>query len=311
MRLQFLGTSAGVPTVNRNVSSVALSLVSEIGQVWLFDVGEGTQHRILGSSIKPRLIRRVFITHVHGDHLFGLPGLISSRGFQGGETGDVDVYGPPGVAEFVETALRVSATHLSFAVRCHEVSGGEVCVADGFRVTAVPLDHVVPCVGYRVEEEPRPGELLVDELLAAGVRPGPDFARLKAGETVEVDGRLVDGRDFLGPSRSGRVVAYTGDTRATPATVELARGADVLVHEATYGPEQAARADRFGHATSTQAAAIARAAGVQRLLLTHFSARYSPEAVDELVAQARTIFPATNAMSDLSEVDVPRRDPAE
>jgi len=307
MRLHFLGTGAGMPSMSRNVSAIALSLVPEIGQIWLFDVGEGTQHRIQRSSAKAHLVTRVFVTHLHGDHLFGLPGLLSSRGFEAGPATDVDVYGPPGIATFVQTCLEVSSTRLAFAVRCHELTGGEVIAADGFEVTALPLDHVVPCLGYRVAESARPGELRVDRLLEAGIRPGHKFADLKAGRVVTIGGRRFDGRDYLGPERPGRVIAYTGDTRPCANTVELARDADFLIHEATFGDDHAGAAAHFGHSTFTQAAGIARDARVRRLLVTHISARYSDSELERLVADAQSIFPETAVVCDMDEVDVPRR----
>ena len=305
MRVCFLGTGAGLPSVGRNVSSVALAL--DDGQVWLFDAGEGTQHQLMRTSVRPGRITKIFITHTHGDHMFGLPGLLSSRAFHGGPP-DVDIYGPAGVRQFVEVALGVSATHLPFRVTCHEVCGGELFDADGWRVTAAPLDHVVPAYGFRVQEGERAGELRTAALQALGVEPGPVYGRLKNGENVRLgDGTVLCGRDFVGPPRRGRAVAYTGDTRPTPATVALAQGADVLIHESTYAPGNADLAERYGHSTSAQAAEIARDAGVGRLLLTHISARYSPEDVIALRDQARAVFPNTDVMADFDEVEVPLR----
>jgi len=308
MKLMFLGTGAGVPSASRNVSAVALDLVAENGAIWLFDAGEGTQQQLLKAGLGLRRITRVFITHLHGDHLFGLPGLLSTRSFQAGAP-PLDVYGPPGLGEYLGTVLRVSASHLTYDLTIHEVADGETAFhATGFTVTCRLLDHVVPSFGYRVTEDERPGALQVERLRALGLGPGRWYGQLKAGQTVTFpDGRVVDGRDYCGPGQPGRIVAILGDTRPAASAVELARGADVLVHESTYGPADAALAPPYFHSTCLDAAAIARAAGVRTLLITHFSARYSDRDLDELADAARQVFPATFAMRDFQVVDVNRQ----
>ncbi len=304
MELVFLGTGAGVPAKGRNVSSVALNLVAENGSVWLFDCGEGTQHQLMHARINPRRINRIFISHLHGDHLFGLPGLLGSRSFHSG-TGPLQVYGPPGIAEFIDTVLRLSATHLTYEMTVHEISDGdELFQADGFAVSAGLLDHVIPSFGFRIVEDERPGELQVERLRTLGLGPGPYYGLLKTGHTVIMpDGRQVDGRDYLGPGKPGRVLAILSDTRPTPKAVELARGADIFVHESTYAGTESAMAPRFYHSTCLDAARLAVDAGARRLLLTHVSQRYAD--LDQLTAEARQVFPATDVMRDFQVVDVP------
>ncbi|MDR2931379.1 MAG: ribonuclease Z [Propionibacteriaceae bacterium] len=307
MELTFLGTAAGVPSPTRNVSSIGLNLIAENGSVWLVDAGEGAQLQLMKTAITPRRITRIFITHLHGDHLFGLPGLLSTRSFH--QASPLNVYGPVGIASYVETSLRLSGTHLTYPCTVHEIPDDQTLFhADGFTVRAVKLDHVVPCFGYRFEEDARPGELQVDRLRALGLGPGKDYGRLKDGQTVVLpDGRLVVGSDFLGESRPGRIVAITGDTSPTLRTVELAREADVLVHESTYAATEADMAPRYTHSTCVDAAHIGAQAGVGRLLLTHVSQRYGDADLDQMQEQAREVFPQSYVMRDLQTVDLPLR----
>ena len=307
MRLIFLGTGAGVPSKFRNVSSIVLDLGDENGEAWLIDAGEGAQLQLMKTTVGLRKIRRIFVSHLHGDHLFGLPGLLGSRSFQE-NTSPLDIYGPKGIEEFVETPLRLSASHLTYEVSIHEIEDGQELFHDrGFRVTTRLLDHVVPSFGYRIEEDERPGELQVDRLRELGLGPGPNYGRLKAGESVTLDdGRIVNGADFLGPGRPGRIVTACSDTRPSPHAVELARGADVFIHESTYARTETNMAPGYGHSTCVDAARLAAEAGCHTLLLTHFSARYSPDDMGVLQAQAREVFPQTYAMADLQEVEIPR-----
>ena len=306
MRLIFLGTGAGVPSKYRNVSSIVLDLGDVNGEAWLIDAGEGAQLQLMKTSVGLRKIRRVFISHLHGDHLFGLPGLLGSRSFQA-NTSPLDIYGPKGIGEFVEVTMRLSASHLTYETCVHEIEDGQELFHDnGFRVTTRLLDHVVPSFGYRIEEDERPGELQVDKLRALGLGPGPNYGRLKAGERVTLDdGRVVDGKDYLGEGRPGRVVAICSDTRPTPNSAKLAWDADVFVHESTYARTEADMAPGYGHSTCVDAASLAAEAGCRTLLLTHFSARYSPDDMGVLQAQAREIFPRTYVMNDLTEFEIP------
>lgn len=306
MQLEFLGTGAGSPSKQRNVSSVALRLLEERNAIWLFDVGEATQHQILHTTIRPRKIEKIFITHLHGDHIFGLPGLLSSRSFQGG-TEPLTIYGPVGIKRFVLTALQVSESRLSYPLHFVEITHEGVVFKDkGFKVYAKKLDHKIACFGYRVVESDHPGELQVDKLRALHVPSGPIYGQLKAGKTVTLpDGRTLDGHDFIGAPQPGRIVAILGDTRQTPNAIWLARNADVLVHESTFGKDEAKLAHNYYHSTSQQAAEIAKKAGAKKLLLTHISARYTGRAAYQLAYQVRGLFPATRVVNDFDVVDIP------
>ncbi|MGB7925259.1 MAG: ribonuclease Z [Pyrinomonadaceae bacterium] len=311
MRITFLGTSAGVPTRARNVSCVALRLTQR-GEVWLFDCGEGTQHQLLRSDLKLSQITRIFITHLHGDHLFGLVGLLASAGMAG-HARSIDVYGPPGIEEYAREVTRLSETHFSYRSEAHTVDAGVVFEDDEFTVTAQPLKHRIQTFGYRVEERDRPGEFDVAKAVATGIAPGPLYGRLKRGERVRLeDGRELDGREFCGPTISGRRIAYCTDTIYCRSAVELARDADLLIHEATFAGTEEELAQRSLHSTSLMAARVAQEAGAKQLMLTHISPRYvtgNPIEPQDLLGEARSIFPNTEMAHDFLTVEVARRQP--
>ncbi|ATH92296.1 ribonuclease Z [Bacillus glycinifermentans] len=307
MELLFLGTGAGIPAKTRNVTSIALKLLEERRSVWLFDCGEATQHQILHTSIKPGKIEKIFITHLHGDHVYGLPGLVSSRSFQGGES-CLTVYGPKGIKAFLETALEATGTHLTYPLVIEEIEEGTVFEDDQFIVTAKRVVHGIPAFGYRVEEKDVQGALDAEALKEIGISPGPVYQKLKNGETVTLeDGRTVNGADFIGPPKKGRIIAISGDTRKCENVKVLAEHADVLVHEATFAGGDRELAGDYYHSTTEQAAETAREAGAEKLILTHISARYQGESVNELINEAKEIFPNSTAAYDFYEYEVKRR----
>lgn len=306
MELLFLGTGAGSPSKSRNVSSLALKLLDERNEVWLFDCGEGTQHQILRTTLRPRKITKIFITHLHGDHIFGLPGLLASRANQGGEE-PLTIYGPAGIEQFVQTSLKITQTRLPYQIKYVLLHNPGVIFEDAtFKVSFAALNHRIQSFGYRVEELPHPGELLIDKVRAAGIPAGPAYAQLKAGATITLpDGRSFDGHDFIGAAQPGRTVVICGDTRITDSEQALAKDATVLVHESTFGPDEAKLARQYYHTTNLQAAKLAKQAGVQRLLLTHISARYLGKAAVELQRTAQAVFPHTAVVRDLEAIDIP------
>lgn len=309
MKLQFLGTSAGQPSKVRNVSSLALKLLDEINQVWLFDCGEGTQHRILETNIRPRKISKIFITHLHGDHIFGLPGFLSSRSFQASEEQtDIDIYGPVGIKNFVMTSLQASASRLPYSIRFHEFdenSLGKILETDSFIVTAEKLDHTIFCVGYRVVQKDLEGTLDAERLKREGVPFGPLFGKIKNGQDVILeDNRKIIAADYISPPRPGKVITILGDTRKTKASIRLADKADVLVHESTYGKGDERIARKHGHSTNMQAAEIAKEAGVKRLLLNHISARFLSKDISMMKKDASAVFKPVHIVKDLEEVEI-------
>ncbi|MEX1322665.1 MAG: ribonuclease Z [Synechococcaceae cyanobacterium] len=318
MQVTFLGTSSGVPTRGRNVSAVALRLPQR-AELWLFDCGEGTQHQFLRSDLRVSQLRRVFVTHMHGDHVFGLPGLLASLGLAGTCPG-IDLYGPDRLRDFLEGALHTSSTRISYPLRHHRVrqgaaSGTPLLELEDISVRCAPLTHRVPAFAYRVDQKPRAGRFDVARARQLGIPPGPIYARLKQGASITLeDGRIINGASLCGPERPGASIVYCTDTVFCEAAVELAAGADLLIHESTFAHAEAELAFARQHSTSTMAAQTALAAGVKRLALTHLSPRYVPgNAVtpDDLLAEARAIFPNTELARDFLCIDVLPEEPAE
>ncbi|MBD1922018.1 ribonuclease Z [Microcoleus sp. FACHB-831] len=309
MQITFLGTSSGIPTRSRNVSSIALRLPQR-AELWLFDCGEGTQHQLLRSDVKVGQLTRIFITHLHGDHIFGLMGLLASCGMAG-NVQRVDIYGPSGLSEYLRAGQKYSYTHFSYPIEVHTVSPGVVYEDDEFIVSCGPLKHRVPAVGYRIVEKDRPGRFNVEKAAELGIPSGPIYGKLKRGEDITLpDGRLIRGSDLSAPPEIGRKIVYCTDTVYCDSAVELARGADVLIHEATFAHEDSQLAFDRLHSTSTMAAQVALGAGVKQLIMTHFSPRYAPGnsvVLDDLLQEARAIFPNTQLAYDFLTYEVPRR----
>ncbi|MCM3617552.1 ribonuclease Z [Sutcliffiella horikoshii] len=305
MKLTFLGTGSGVPAKHRNVSSLALHIDDKEGSVWLFDCGEATQHQILHTSLKPRKITKIFITHLHGDHIFGLPGLLSSRSFQGGEA-PLTVYGPKGIGDFIETSLRVSMTHVKYPLNIEEFDEeGLFCDEKDFRIEGKKLVHGIPSYGFRIVQKDMPGALLMDKVKENLIPSGPHLQSLKEGKQVTLaDGRIVDGKDFIGPPKKGKVVTVLGDTRYNETSIELGLAADVLIHEATFGAKDEMLAKDYFHSTTIQAAKVAKEAGASQLLLNHISARYQKEEVNMLLDEAREVFPNTIVVNDFDVITI-------
>ena len=315
MQVTFLGTSSGVPTRARNVSAVALRLPQR-SEMWLFDCGEGTQHQFLRSDLRLSQLRRVFITHMHGDHVFGLPGLLASLGLAGNSNQGIDLYGPDPLESFLKGALANSSTRIGYPLQVHRVrpaaEQGSVVFEDAdLIVRCTPLTHRVPAYAYRVEQKPLAGRFDIDQARALEIPPGPVYAQLKRGETVTLaDGRTIDGTTLCGPERPGVSVVYCTDTVFSEAAVELARGADLLIHESTFAHAESEMAFQKQHSTSTMAAQTAAEAGVGQLVLTHLSPRYVPGnsvTPNDLLQEAQAIFPNTLLAKDFLSLDVKPR----
>ncbi|MBB2483213.1 ribonuclease Z [Bacillus sp. APMAM] len=307
MELLFLGTGAGIPAKLRNVTSIALKLLEERKTVWLFDCGEATQHQILHTALKPRRIEKIFITHLHGDHIFGLPGLLGSRSFQSGDT-ELTIYGPKGLRQFIVVSLQISDTHLQYPLKIVEIEDGVIFEDDQFIVEAAKLDHAVESFGYRIIEKDKPGTLNAKKLQEEGVPPGPIYAKLKKGESVELENnKIIHGGDYLGPTIKGRIITILGDTRTCENAVKLASNADILVHESTFSADSEEMAYEYFHSTTSQAAKTAKRADVNVLCLTHISSRYGLEDSKQLVEEAKSIFPNTYIAHDFFEIEIPTR----
>ncbi|MCS7461154.1 ribonuclease Z [Paenibacillus doosanensis] len=310
MELYFLGTGAGMPSKERNVTSIVLNLLAERNVYWMFDCGEGTQHQVLRSPIRIGKLEKLFITHLHGDHLYGLPGLLTSRSYQGGDA-PFTIYGPKGTEAFVRTSLQVSEAHLTYELTIREFAAAEPMTLfedDQFKVSAAPLVHRVDSFGFRIEEKSLQGRLQVEKLKELGLASGPLFGRIKQGKDVTLeDGTVLKASDFIGPSYPGRIVTVLGDTQPCDYSLELAKDADVLVHEATFAEAKKQLAKEYDHSTAMDAARTAQAGGVGALILTHISSRYQKEEAELLVHEAKQLHETTYLARDFWSYEVPRK----
>ena len=315
LQVTFLGTSSGVPTRARNVSAVALRLPQR-SEMWLFDCGEGTQHQFLRSELRLSQLRRVFVTHMHGDHVFGLPGLLASLGLAGNSNDGVDLYGPDPLESYLNGVLRTSSTRIGYPLNVHRVhdcaeNGTLVYEDDDLTVRCTPLTHRVPAYAYRVDQKPLAGRFDIAKAKDLQIPPGPIYAQLKRGDTVTLDdGRIINGTTLCGPERPGVSVVYCTDTVFCEAAVDLAQGADLLIHESTFAHQESEMAYQKQHSTSTMAAQTAAEANVGQLVLTHLSPRYAPgNAVtpEDLLKEAQAIFPNTSLAKDFLTLEVKPR----
>jgi len=300
LRVIFLGTAASIPTDARALASVVVRRKNEI---FMFDCGEGVQRQMVRARVGFHKRMRVFVSHMHGDHVLGLPGLLQSMSLLD-RWEKLWVYGPVGIQAFVEAIRETVQFVLTFPVEICEISDNSVvCDEKEYYVEAVRTAHVIPSFGYALVEKPRLGRFDVEKAKRLGVPEGPLWSRLQHGKSVKSQsGRVVKPGQVVGPVRPGLKIAYSGDTRPTGRLVKLAKGADLLVHEATFMDELADRARRDGHSTPSQAAEVARKARIKRLILTHVSARYRD--VQAMLKEARKVFPHTDVAEDFMAVEL-------
>ncbi|HUL02820.1 MAG TPA: ribonuclease Z [Gemmatimonadales bacterium] len=306
LSVTFLGTSAARPTVERNVSALAFE---REGETLLFECGEGTQRQMMRYGVSFAL-SEIFFTHFHADHFLGVIGLIRTLGLQGREE-PMRLYGPRGAKKVLTQAISLGVERVPFGVEIEEVKEGEVVkvggggTRNGYEIRVFPTEHGGGSVGYAIQEHERLGRFDPEKARALGVPEGPLWGKLQRSETVTLpDGRTVGPEGIVGAKRPGRLVVITGDTRPCGAVVDAARGADLLIHEATFGEEEKERAKETGHSTAKEAAQVAFAAQARRLVLNHVSARYSISA-EELVKEAREVFKETVVARDGMVVEVP------
>ena len=300
-----LGVGSAVPTRTRHL---AATLLRRDGKMVLFDCGEGTQLQLVRGGLTRGTLSAICITHLHGDHVFGLPGLVTTLALLE-RTDPLLIVGPTGLREMLHAMPGIRTDGLPFEVTYRELADGfehEVVYEDEHvTIEARPIEHRVFCAGFRYQERTRPGSLDGEGARAAGITEGWQFEALKRREAVTLDdGTLVSPDGLVGPERPGAAFAYVLDTVPCEGGRLLARDADLLLHEATFTDEHAARAAEVGHSTARQAAQVARDAGAKRLLLTHFSARYADTGL--LVDEARQVFPATEAAEELARYEVRR-----
>lgn len=303
--MKFLGTAAARPTVGRNVSAIA---VQREGVVMLFDCGEGTQRQMMryGTGFA---LDDIFFTHLHADHFLGVTGLLRTLALQEREA-EMRLWAPVGAREVLGQAVNLGVERLRFPVTIGELEPGQPVSRDDYDIVPYASRHAREALGYAIVEHERLGRFNPERARELGVPEGPLFGRLHRGEPVDVGGRIIRPADVVGSARPGRRVVYSGDTRPSHGTVRAAHGADLLIHEATFGRDEADRARLTGHSTAREAADVARKAGVRRLVLTHISARYADNP-RPLEREARRAFPRTSIAYDGLEIDVPFPDEAE
>jgi ribonuclease Z len=304
LSVRLLGTSASRPTVERNVSSVA---IQREGETLLLDCGEGTQRQMMRYGVSFGF-QDIFFTHMHADHILGVIGLIRTMALQG-RTDPLRLWGPRGGARVLRRAEAMGFERASFPVEILELEPEQRVQRSGYEIVAFPVEHRASVsLGYALVEADRKGRFNPDLARELGIPEGPLWGAIHRGQPVALDdGRVIEPSVLVGPTRPGRTVVITGDTRPCAATIHAARNADLLVHEATFGDDELERARETGHSTAREAAVVAREAGVRRLVLTHFSARYTRD-TSQLDAEARGEFPAVTVARDGMELDVPFRE---
>jgi ribonuclease Z len=304
LRFTFLGTSAAQPTIHRNLSGLAVKADADL---LLFDCGEGSQRQMIryGTGFS---VNAVFFTHFHADHYLGIIGFLRTLGMMGREEKLV-LHGPAPAKRLLNQAVHLGVDQLGFPLEIVEVKDGDVVKRNGYSVRAVGVQHRINALGFALEEETRAGRFNLERARALGVREGPDFGRLQRGESVvAIDGKPVQPSDVMGPSRPGRRLVLSGDTRPCEAMVEAARNADILVHESTFSDDDQARALETRHSTAREAGRVAHQAGARRLILTHLSSRYDTD-FGRLLAQAREEYAGpVDVAHDGMTVEIPVRE---
>ncbi len=303
LSITFLGTSASIPTIDRNVAGLA---VQREGETILFDCGEGSQRQMMRYGVGFSF-REIFFTHYHADHMLGVTGLLRTLGLQD-RSAPVMLYGPKGAQRVLGAAITLGIERNKFPVEILEVKPGDRLARDEYDIVVFETDHRADTVGFALVEHARLGRFNPARARELGIPEGPLWGDLHRGKPITLpDGRTIGPSDLVGAPRRGRALVYTGDTRPHLAVIEAARGADLLVHEATFGGDEQDRAKETGHSTAAEAARVAVEAGVRRLALTHISSRYNRDAA-ELLAEAKAVFPETIIARDGMTLDVPYSD---
>ena len=296
MEVTFLGTSSAVHSKDRNHPSIALKA---FGDVFLFDCGEGTQRQLLFTNVSPMKISKVFITHFHGDHILGLPGLLQSMSLNGRES-KLTVYGPRGLNKLKDAVYSLGYCAIEYPVEFIEIDTGIIEETDEYVIRAQSVRHNVPSLAYSIEEKKKP-RFLREKAIELGVPVGPAFGKLHNGEEIEIDGRTIKPEQVLGPPRKGIKITYSGDTRPCEEMIMFARDSTLLIHESTFIQKEAQNAEEYGHSTAKDAAFVARESNSKKLIITHISTRYGEEYANMMLNEAREIFENTELAEDCME----------
>ena len=298
MEIIFLGTSSGTPTKSRNVSSLVIRRKSEF---FLFDAGEATQRQLIKAGIGLRKNFRIFISHMHGDHVIGLLSILQSYSLLRRRE-PLEIYGPRGVSEFIIKNIHMLRFIPSYPIKIQLISDGVILETEEYRIKALHVDHSIETYAFSLEEKPRPGKFNPDKARELGI-PIKYWKCLQMGKKVVIGNIEISPQLVVSPPRKGRKIVISSDTRPVESLIDFAKDADVLIHDSTYGEMHSDKACENFHSTAKQAAEIASKANVRLLILTHFSARYDD--VKELVKEAKEIFPHVMAAEDLMRVSIP------
>ncbi len=298
MKLVFLGTGGSYPTPNRNVPCSALKYD---GDILLFDCGEGSQRQLMMSSLSFMKVKKIFISHFHGDHFLGIPGLVQSMNMNDRDE-PLEIYGPQGSSSLIKGLISRGFFGPGFPIHITELKPGARLDFDSYYIRSIMSDHDVPSLAYAFEERDRKGRFDRQRAIDLGVPEGPLFSDLHSGSAVKVNGDEIRPEQVVGPPRRGRKIIYSGDTRPTQRMIEASDRADVLIHDSTFDSSMSERAMERGHSSTEMAAKIACEADVDKLFLVHISPRYTDGKI--LEKEAREIFENTMVPDDLSEYEL-------
>ena len=297
MEIIFLGTSSAVHSFNRNHPAIVLKA---FGETFLFDCGEGTQRQLIFAKVSPMKISKIFLSHYHGDHILGLPGLLQSMNFRGRDK-KLTIYGPRGLYDLKDALFKLGYSKIEFPIEFIEIGSETVESTEEYIIKSQHVNHNVPCLAYSIEELKKP-RFLREKAIELGVPVGPAFGRLHNGEEIEIDGKIIKPEQVLGPPRKGNKITYSGDTTPCEEMVEFAKDSTVLIHESTYINEDSDKAEENFHSTSADAARIAKMSNSKKLILTHFSTRYTK--TDEMIKEAEEIFENVELAEDFMRRDI-------
>jgi len=303
IELTFLGTASAIHTKNRNHSSIVVKISDK---TVLLDCGESTQKQLMYANISPMKIDIIFITHLHGDHILGLPGLLQSIAFRG-RTEPLHIYGPRGIDDLIYHIRQLGYSLIGNNIITHTISeDGIVYEDDHFMVEAKQMKHTVIDYAYKIEEKRKP-KFIKSKALELGIPEGPLFGNLQRGESIELNGKIINASQVLGPPRKGIKMVFSGDTIPQESMIEFSKDADLLIHEATFANESKDKADEYGHSVAEDAALIAKEANVEQLVLTHLSNRYTNS--DELTQEAKKYFENVVYADDFMTVIIENKKP--
>ena len=299
MEIIFLGTSSAVHSKDRNHPSIA---IRAFGEVFLFDCGEATQKQILQTNVSPMKISKIFLTHYHGDHILGLPGLLQSMSLNGRQK-KLTIYGPKGLNKIKDAIYSLGYCAIEYPVEFIEIDSGIIIDNEEYFIQAQRVRHNVPALAYSIEEKKKP-RFLRDKAIELGVPVGPAFGRLHNGEEVEIDGRIIKPEQVLGEPRKGIKITYSGDTRPCEEMIMFARDSTILIHESTFLKQDYTNAEEYAHSTSIDAAYVAKDSNSKELILTHISTRYSEDYAEIMLKEAQNIFENTRLANDFMEIEL-------